>query len=83
MNNIINEAEDFEIWDGYERIGRYMVNSQEPYELNIVEIINRFGGDPVLAINYLLKTEMIVEYEPDYKVHVSLFGNVEITKGKK
>lgn len=72
---IFEEAEDFEIIWGSRNLGRFMVNSVEPYEVNITEELELSGGDPYAMIDSLIESGRIITYSPNYSVEISMFDN--------
>ena len=78
---ILEEADDFEIVWGARNLGRYMVNSQEPFKIDLVEEFNKAEKDPYKMIDNLLKSGIIIEYKPNYLVEIGMFDdNIEITR---
>lgn len=78
-----NEAEDFEIVSTSGHVyGRYMVNSQEPYEVDIEKELKKDNWVPFDTIQRLLDEGIIIEYRPNYTVTLSLFDEVKIEQNK-
>ena len=80
---IIFEAEDFELYYGGRSVGRYMVNSIEPYEVDIKKEYKKHNNDVYEMRDALLESGIIVEYKPNFTVEVSLFDDrVDITDNR-
>ena len=83
MSKIFYEAEDFELVShGDHSYGRFMVESVEPYQLDIVEELKKDNNIPYDTMMRLLKEGIISRYKPDYTVTVNLFDEVEIVKNR-
>ena len=74
---IFYEAEDFEIYEYGRRIGRFIVQSVEPYEVDI-EAELRKDMCASVTIGRLLESGIISYYDPNYTVEISMFDD-EIT----
>jgi hypothetical protein len=78
---IIHEAEDFEIKYGLQNLGRFIVQSVEPYQVDLKTEFEAAGYDIYKMVYDLLERGIIDYYNPNYNVVVSLFDDaVAITK---
>lgn len=77
---IMYEAEDFEVFWRDRSLGRFMVNSKEPFEVDTK--VFEHDIDPREILSNYLESGRIIRFEPDFTITIGIFGDVDIQERK-